>query len=381
MKKTLVALAALAATASFAQVTITGNLDFAAATVSGTRAATNGTTVSTTVGTNTTSAINISAVEDIGGGMKVTAFYGMDPRTLANDSYSVTNNSATGTNAAPAAGNSVGVAATGLARHDAYVGIDGAFGTVRLGSPNSIGLAINADSSPLGTGVGSGYTGNGVSGTMLNSVVNTRYNRSFMYVSPNFSGVTFSALHAPGNDEANVPATVASNATVSGANTAQNIPNARKVTELGLSYANGPLKVSYANIAQTANTNATGYFVNGASSVGQSTSLNIIAANYKFGNTTVYGMYNYGDALKAGSTVTQAQGSRLAVKQDMGAIDLMASYTVQKNAGVEAKVSGLVAKYKLSKTASTYVAFERYDTGAATANEGNIASLGLQKSF
>jgi hypothetical protein len=373
MKKTLVALAALAATASFAQVTITGNLDFATANVSGTRTATNGTTVSTTVGTNTTSAINISAVEDIGGGMKVTAFYGMDPRTLANDSYSVTNNVSANTPAA----NSVAATTTGLARHDAYVGIDGAFGTVRLGSPNSIGLAINADSSPLGTGVGSGYTGNGAAGTMLNSVVNTRYNRSAMYVSPNFNGVTFSALHAPGNDEVQVLASTNTGGSV----TAQNIPNARKVTELGLSYANGPLKVSYANIAQTANTNATGYYVNGASSVGSSTSLNIIAANYKFGNTTVYGMYNYGDALKAASTATQAQGSRLAVKQDMGAIDLMASYTVQKNGGVESKLSGLVAKYKLSKTASTYVAFERYDTGAATANEGNIASLGLQKSF
>jgi len=373
MKKTLVALAALAATASFAQVTITGNLDFAAANVSGTRTANNGTTVSTTVGTSSTSAINISAVENIGGGMKVTAFYGIDPRSFANDSYSVTNNVDSGV----PAGNSVAATATGLGRHDAYVGIEGAFGAVRLGSPNSIGLAVNGDSGPMGTANGSGYTGNGVSGSMVNSVVNTRYNRSFMYVSPNFNGVTFSALHAPGNDETQVAATT----NTGGSITAQNIPNARKVTELGLSYANGPLKISYVNIAQTANTNSTGYYVNGASSVGSSTSLNMIGANYNFGSTTVYAMYNYGDALKAASTPTQAQGSRLGVKQVIGAIDLLAAYTVQKNGGVEAKVSGLTAKYNLSKTASTYVSFERYDTGAASANEGNIASVGLQKSF
>ena len=87
MKKTLVALAALAATASFAQssVTITGNLDFAYSNTTGTSLTNNGTTFATTTGTGSTSVINLDAIEDLGGGMKATVHYGLDPRTLAND--------------------------------------------------------------------------------------------------------------------------------------------------------------------------------------------------------------------------------------------------------------------------------------------------------
>ena len=151
MKKTLVALAALASVSAFAQVTITGNLDFAGARVGGTANGQKGTTFSTTTGTGSTSAINIAATEDLGGGMKATAFWGLDIRSLSNDSLGVTNVQGS------AASQTYGTAVTGIARHESYVQFDSNMGTLKIGAPNAIGLGVQGDSSPLGTGIGSGY--------------------------------------------------------------------------------------------------------------------------------------------------------------------------------------------------------------------------------
>lgn len=181
MKKTLIALAALAATASFAQstATISGNLDFASVNVGGTQAASKGSTVTTGFGTATTSVLRFIAVEDLGGGMRATAQYNFDPRSLANDALGNTLNSAT----APTANTT-----TGLSRDELFVGLSGGFGNIRLGSPNSIGLNAWQPSSSLGTGIGSGYTGAGRAGTMSNSFVQTRYSRSVRYDSPVMGG-------------------------------------------------------------------------------------------------------------------------------------------------------------------------------------------------
>jgi len=225
MKKSLVALAALAATSAFAQVTLSGNIDFANASVSGTQLLAKGNTISQTTGTSSTSVLNIRAVEDIGGGMKVTGHYGLDPRSLANDAFSVSNNrGAAGATAA------LGVTATGLSRDELFVGIEGGFGNLRLGSPNSIGLNSFQVSSPLGTGVGSSYTGGGTAGTMTNSYVQTRYSRSLRWDSPVINGFQAAVLYAPGNDQPSVAAAAVTSGTIA----APLIPNNRKATEFGL---------------------------------------------------------------------------------------------------------------------------------------------------
>ena len=129
MKKSLIALAALAATASFAQstVTLSGNLDFAVGNVSGNS---KGTTVSTRDVTSSTSVIRITAVEDLGGGMKATVLYGLDPRHLSNDNGAAASNT--------------------FGRDELFVGVSGGFGNIRLGSPNSIGVTTFLTASPLG---------------------------------------------------------------------------------------------------------------------------------------------------------------------------------------------------------------------------------------
>jgi predicted porin len=350
----LAALATLAATTgAFAQSTVTfsGVLDYSFANQTGTIAGVKGTTVSTNIGTSATSVINIIAVEDLGGGMKATAKYGLDPRSLANDNT------------------------TSLARDEVFMGLSGGFGNIRLGSPNSLTLATFLGASPLGTGIGSGY-----SPLEFGLTAGPRYNRSVRYDSPSFSGLTLSAIYAPGNDTA---------ATASAA--ANGIPNARPTTEVGAAYSNGPLNVNLAyrtadavqyaasafeTRAATGQVWLPGAATNAAGVIAKST-WTTLSANYKFGNTTVYAGWNDGKTTAAAVT----EGYRVGLKHDMGAISLIGSYAAQKTAGVESTFAGLRADYALSKRTVAYVGTDSYDNGAASANTRKITSVGVRHAF
>ncbi len=344
-------------------VTLSGHLDFAAGQVSGTQAGIKGTTVATSGGVvSTTSVIRITAVEDLGGGMKATAHYGIDPRAVANDGAALTNSA----DATPTKNTM-----TAFSKDELFVGLQGGFGNIRLGSPNSIGLRSHLDSSPLGTGIGAGYTAGGVAGSMTMLYSAIRYNRSMSYDSPSMNGFTVSALYAPGNDEA----------MITGGVTAQGIPNARETTELGIRYSNGPLNVSFVNIAQGAQTNATGWYSSATLANAVKTSVNAINGNYKLGATTLYAGWVDGDAVAAAKTAIK--GYRVAAKHSVGAVDLIAQYTELKVGATEVKntVTGLRADYNLSKTAAAYVGYEDNDNGAASANTRKVVSVGLRKSF
>ena len=383
MKKTLVAIAALASVSAFAQVTITGNLDFAGARVGGTANGQKGTTFSTTTGTGSTSAINIAASEDLGGGMKATAFWGLDIRSLANDSMTVT----------PVMGSastdSQTATVTGIARHESYVQLDSGMGTLKIGAPNSIGLGVQGDSSPLGTGIGSGYGGI-ASNTMVNSVVQTRYSRSIRYDTPNMNGITGSFIYAPGNDQAEVLAGAGLN------NSALQIPNARRGNEVGVKYVNGPLTISAAQIMQAFQTNRLGYYAVDAAGSGTynylATRSNIFAANYKFGNTQLYVGAGTGSSNASTTSLTAVNMSRWGLKHSIGALDIMPQYTRVKTttaAGVTTlpTVTGLKLDYNMSKTTVAYFGYENFNTGSALATTGttsgtrSITSVGLRKSF
>jgi Gram-negative porin len=398
MKKSVVALAALSATAAMAQVTISGLIDFANANVGGTQLHAKGNTISTTVGTSATSVIRIIAAEDIGGGMKITGQYNLDPRTLANDSYSVTSN--TGSVAGAATGTVASVAgqsntAVGLARDEVFVGISGGFGNLRLGAPNSIGLNSFQVGSPLGTGIGSGYTAGSTANTMTNAYVVTRHNRSFRYDTPSMNGFTASVLYAPGNDQGQRTTDAAASAAA--APIANLIPNSRQFTEIGLRYDNGPLSVSAVNIASKAQVNAGGFYVAGSNVAGAKTSVSMINASYNLGATTLYvGMHDGDQYALTGTTATTTKGNRFGIKHTVGAVDLMAMSSTQKDTTSETKrtVTGFRVDYNFSKTSAAYLGYEKYDSGVATystasasSNVANltgtrtITSIGLRKSF
>lgn len=389
MKKNLIAAAVAASLAvpAFAQnVSLSGNIDFAYINFGGTQETTKGQTVMTTTGTSSTSVINIIAVEDLGGGMKAHAKYGIDPRQVANDSFSVTNN----TGAADATA-TLGNTSTGIARDETFVGIESGLGTIRLGSPNSVGLTGFLMSSPLGTGVGSGYAPN--SGTMAMSMSSIRYSRSVRYDSPRINGIQLQFLFAPGQDVA----VTAPAATTAGAAVALPYPNARKTTEAALHYMAGPLTAQFTTIQQASQDNGTGYYAGGAATTrGLATQNQIVDAKFDLSSTTsLYAQWHKGNLLANIDATTNGdtRGLRIGAHHVMGPYRFAASYaafTQDLTATTEAnpKVMGARADYNLSKRSIVYLGYENWKTDrtyaatAATATGNrNITSLGLRHIF
>jgi predicted porin len=354
MKKTLIALAVLAVSgAAVAQssVTLSGVMDFAVGNVKvGNQAAE--TTVSTRDLTSATSVIRITAVEDLGGGLKATALYALDPRHLANDS-------AGGSAAAP-----------GLQRDEAFIGLEGGFGNLRLGSANSVGLTTFLTASPLGTGIGSGYAATALDYSFI------RHSRSIRYDSPNLNGFRVAVNYAPGASEVAGPVFGSINA----------IPQGSEVTELGLSYANGPLTVAFANIALGARAaSATGPVAAAAKA-----STNVLAVRYTMGATAISAGWNDGDSAARSATPVATKGYRVGIAQTMGAVTLIGSYAEQETPTVTEKVTGLRADYALSKRTAAYVGYEKANSGlaytaattaAATGGNRTTMAVGVRHSF
>lgn len=334
-------------------------MDFAYSSLSGDVASYKGTGITQLGYTASTSFIGIKAIEDLGGGLKSEAFYELDPRVLATDGGA-------------------------LGRHQSYVGLSGGFGSLKLGAPNSLGLAAFGATSPLGTGIGSGYAPGG-NGTGATAVVSTRWSRSAQYSSPSFSGLTASMTYATGNDETTTPAS---------ATTASGMTMNRNAVELGLTYANGPLTVAFVNIQNGELKNGATNGVGAAANSKKSTS-NVLGANYALGATTLYAAYMSGDSKNASGSVTTkptaGKGFRLAAKHTIGAIDLMASYQEFKvnseflvagtsNANAKDTVTGLRADYNLSKTTAVYVGYESWNA-VGEKNTRTATAIGIKKAF
>jgi len=386
MKKTLVALAALASVSAFAQstVSITGNIDFAGTRLSGTMTGSKGTTFSQTLGTGSTSSINLIATEDIGGGTKITGVYQIDPRDWSND------NLATTMNAGSTASTAQTATVTGLKRHEAYIQAQGEFGSIKLGAPNAPGLDVHGISSPLGTGIGSGYAH--ATDTLTTRLSVNRYSRSARYDTPTMNGLTGSLTYAPGND-------VDGSEDAGGIYVIRQMPNARRATEVALRYTNGPLTIGVVNISTAYQTYRTGWYA--ANQVATDTTAlgylgtksNLAGVSYALGNTTLYAGFGSGGSRATTTAATKADFSRYAIKHSMGQIDWIAQMTsvadttVSSGAKVTQKVQGFRADYNLSKTATAYLGYEKLDTGAVAATTNTtsgtrtLTSVGLRKSF
>ncbi len=159
MKKTLIAVAALAATSAFAQVTISGSMQVGLVNSGGDGAS----TAVTHLG-NGSNAINLAASEDLGGGMKA----GVDAQIRFNASNGDRNSS--GNNAA--------------LFHNLNTYISSAYGTARMGK---IAEVSNAAYDPWAFGGGASMgAGNGIgmnigAGAMAQAI---------SYTSPNLMGFT-----------------------------------------------------------------------------------------------------------------------------------------------------------------------------------------------
>ena len=151
--------------AAFAQssVTISGNADVGYAKSTGGKAAfVHG-------GLNSTPAVNFSIVEDLGGGMSAQAFYEMNPNLIT---------------------------ANTIGKGQAFVGLTGGFGTVRMGTPNTGLLSTQGDRTPFGTALGSNYASTSL-GLGNTTFANTRMAGAVQYRSPAIGGFGIVIDHAP----------------------------------------------------------------------------------------------------------------------------------------------------------------------------------------
>jgi predicted porin len=378
MKKTLIAIAALAATGAFAQstVTISGTLDMGYLNKTTQSTATADTKVSTFGMNNTaTSAVNIAITEDLGGGLKAGAFMETNPQL---------NGSASADGTLVAAGATLnGDSTAAFANGQRWLGLSGAsWGGVKLGAANSAVLGVAAATAqPFGTALGGGYsstfssTGNGAGMRDIRSANSLRYD------SPDFSGFSGSYQFAFNNKNAAGTADVTTGVSV-----------------LGLNYSAGPLNVGF----------ATGSYKNGAgtpvvalvvatpgnagtaaaAAVGASdTTLTHLAANYTFGTTTVYAGMHKGAATVGGVDAGKTSATNFAVKHTMGAISLMANTVARKDklnaVAADGSLLGLGLDYAMSKRTTTYARYESFDSNKASDATGKrtAMSVGIRHTF
>jgi predicted porin len=306
--------------ASFAQssVSIVGNADVGLVSVTGKKAAfTHG-------GGNSTPAVFINVIEDLGGGMKAEASYEINPNLTA---------------------------AT-IANSQAYVGLSGGFGTVRLGMPNTGLVGTQAGRTPFGTALGSNYSA-GVGGIGNDLFANTRMAGAVQYRSPAMGGFSVIIDHAP--QFAAVAAVAATAAT------------ATKVETLG----SNAVAAKEANTIVTLTGTVAGITLNYSNSqnhLGTADGRTDLSASAKLGGVTLYVGHGKSDAAGAKAV------NNIAAMYPMGAISLRANMAKQ---GDDSSTTFGV-QYDLSKRTSVYA---KFDATEKASKDINTTAFGVRHSF
>jgi predicted porin len=361
MKKTLVAIAALAAaTGAMAQssVTITGIAD--AGYQSGKEFGQNATMVQQNG--SRTSALKFVGVEDLGGGLKAKFQIGTDMSITANDgnynNNGLSGSATTARNAANGAAQSRGQASaqSGLVGAEQnYVGLQGNFGEVQFGTVNTNTLGtFGMAAQNFGTAIGGGYK-KGIYGGY------TRYENSMVYMTPAYNGFSARYQNGAGNGSQYALAST----TV--------ILRRPTINELGLNYAQGPLSASYSSLRVTGASAEAASATTTLATADVKTTIDTFAAAYDFGVAKVaFGMQNTKDtsttALKQSAqnlSVTAPYGKFLFLA-NVGSLKHQAGYygTVTSNVGNKNTINGLGVHYNLSKNSYIYVLKETQQMGA-----------------
>ena len=377
MKKSLIALAALAATTAFAQssVTISGQIDAGITSVEAGSGATKSTQTTMNTGIHGASRMRFIGTEDMGGGNKANFWLEMQPNLQT------------------------GSVAADLFNRGAWVGLQGGWGELRLGrqGTNTIGAICTIDqlgcySGFSGGGIlfsgqsGPGSTGGGWmlanptrGGTQAPSTANnaqygaagalaatagidgTRYVRAIRYSLPAFvTGLSVNATMAYG--------TVASATAAAAGNS----------SGLDITYAAGPLAVVFAT--QKAEATA------GANQTGELTTL---GATYNLGVAKLGAGVQQEKASGTGVAFTKGESFALTATIPLGAFTPYVKMGEHKYSGgtlgavTNAKMSNVGVRYAMSKR--TFVYADYVSNGAvmtsATASSKSQASLGINHSF
>ncbi len=352
MKKSLIALAALAATASFAQssVTISGTFDPSVQNVKTTYG--NDSSVSQNrIGNNGqgTSQITFKGVEDLGGGLKASFLFEND-FDAGKDAVNGYNGVAGATNFGSKGG-------------EQYLALEGGFGKIAAGAPNTPTLTAQSAGNPFSTKVGSGFG-------VLNAS-HVRNSNSLVYSSPVFSGFDVRVGYG---FQTKVDTGATQGQVSSGA-----------ATDIGAFYNNGPVSAGvsfYQLAAQPAAGTATG----------KNKEVNAYVT-YDFGVAKIGAGYyteKTDNATAGGLATVDSKAYNLSAAVPLNAnLSLLANYgkkddkvTANNN---DVKIAAFGLKYNLSKRSSLYARYvdQKTDnvTSAATAKKVQTALVGMQHNF
>ena len=309
MKKTLIALAALAATGAFAQsaVTMYGSIDVGQ--IYKTYTAADGSQLSKTTGIgegmNAGNRLGFKGTEDLGGGLKA--------NFLIESGINITNGNLLSTRAATAGQQYDGLAAgsngnmpigaySTATNRQSYVGVSGGFGEVRLGYQYTNLYQLSTLSGYMN---GSEQPGSDIAHLISNADFGGTRANGITYISPSFSGLTVTVQHGAGTGRETAESSTASTAD-------KKTENSAARNSIMLSYANGPLAASYAYTAYNAKVSTAAIVVGdvvlnnfgvasiataaaAASTTDYSAKLHQLGASYNFGVAKLTGTYNVGN--------------------------------------------------------------------------------------
>lgn len=384
MKKSLVALAALAATSAFAQssVSITGYFDRGYTVTDNTDNTKDAKTISSSAGTT---AIKFNVVQDLGGGLKA----GFLSETNPSDVGGIAQDSAPSANVATSGNASQGGT---FNNGESFLNLSGGFGEVRLGSPNNelLTAAIGVAAPGLSTGVGSSYSSSwsifngigtgatgfvgiaraGAIGATGAGVRGIRQANTIKYVSPAINGFKFAYGQAGKNN--NNPA--------AGGDTAG-------YTDMSLRYTNGPLDVMYASLKIDTTTNDTNntQVAPGTTALGKSYTHSLLGATYTMGAFKIHAGTG---GTKSDEATVKTKGNMYGVTYTMGQWDFMAQQAKandQATSNNDRKMTGLGVNYNFSKTVRGYLRYDslNYNSSAAASagSEVKRTALGMSVTF
>ncbi|MFN7882731.1 MAG: porin [bacterium] len=374
MKKTLIAVAALAATTgAFAQVTVSGYFDRGYTVVNSNNNTRDSKLLSSSAGTTT---VIIRGTEDLGGGLKAGFLIGTDWADVGG----LTQDGAQGTTAAQ----------TGtFANSQNYLELGGAFGTIRLGTPNNEVLtAATAVASPaFSTSIGSVYStnfsihqgyGTGTTGSaglvtasgIANNHGNTgargiRQANTIKYLSPNLSGFTAAVGVAQQNNNNGTNDTVGT-------------------TDMSVRYTNGPLDVMYARLQYKVGSNGV---ANGSLTAGSDVTHGILGARYTVmkGLNLHAGVGTTSSSLAAYDTRSSQFGASYDVAPNITIMGQYAKVNDKATTNIDRKMIGLGADYRLSAKTRLYARYDNIDyntnDSGALGTEQKRTAFGVSHSF
>ena len=310
-----------------------------------------------------TSQINFALSEDLGGGLKA----------IANLEQDFNVNSKTDVANLGAASNIVAGNSSTLGGQT-FVGLEGGFGTIKLGAQNTPSLAVAAGRTPFGTKLGSGFSDGTSTGLGIQGLGHVRESNSVEYSTPVVGGFQL---------RANL-----TNATsaflVDNYNQTAALARANGKRDVGVSYTNGPVSAMIVNYKQNEAYNQVHGFV-----------------KYALGNATVAYGFSNDSRLAAQAAVTTDGGEKIALvigtlastniagTYQMGATTLMANYAKLDDKGTtnyDSKITAFGAKYDLSKRTSVYGRYAKQSVNntnsqAVQVKEQATTLLGLMHTF